>query len=156
MQENQTLTLYPNKTKLFVLLLISIIFVIVGIFMIRSGNANGWYTTIFFGIGALVFIVNAFPQAAYLKLSKEGFEVCSLFRKSFTSWRDVKDFQAGKVSVNTMVVFDFTEEHLEYQGMKKVAETLTGHQGSLPDTYGKPANELAQIMTDWKQKSLSI
>lgn len=51
-----------------------------------------------------------------------------------------------------MVMLDYQDEHIEYRIGKKFAKTLSGSEGALPNTYGMPAETLAQLMNEWKSK----
>lgn len=146
-------TLYPNKLKSILLLILSLIFVIGGIYMLNDGKKMGWLVTVFFGLGMIVFIVNLFPQASYLKLDKEGFETSSLFKKHRYSWNEISHFGVGKISNNKMVMFDFSKEYKKARKIRKVASMISGAEGALHDNFGLKAEELAELMNAYKIES---
>ena len=45
------------------------------------------------GIGLLVAFVLNLPNSSYLKLTTNGFETCTLYKKYFIKWKDVKDLK---------------------------------------------------------------
>jgi len=145
-------TLYPGKFKNIFLLLISIIFTVGGIFMLMDGETFGWFVSGFFGICLIVAIIGLLPNANYLKLDKNGFEMCTLFKKSAYRWEDIQLFRSGKVHVKTMVMFNFSEDFQKHKTMRKVNAKIAGKEGALPDTYGLKAEELADLMNDYRQK----
>ncbi|WP_409433842.1 hypothetical protein ACJ3XI_04870 [Litorimonas sp. RW-G-Af-16] len=50
-----------------------------------------------FGLGAIVLGVQALPNAAYLKLTQEGFETRALYRSHFVNWSDVESFGTTRI-----------------------------------------------------------
>ena len=73
------LTLYPTKTKHFMLLLISLAFTAIGIWMGIDGKWMGFLCAAFFGLGILIFIIQLLPGSSYLRLYKDEFEYCAFF-----------------------------------------------------------------------------
>jgi len=144
-------TLYPSKLKGILLLLMIALFVAVGIWMINSGESKGWFVAIGFGLGFLILAVNLLPQASYLKLDKEGFEFSSLFRKHKYYWTEVNHFSAGSIANNKMVMFDFSEAYNKAKKSRKVATALSGSEAALHDTFGMKAQDLADLMNEYKQ-----
>jgi len=143
-------TLYPNKLKSILFLILTLVFVIIGIYMLTDGEKMGWLVTVFFGLGMIVFIVNLFPQASYLKLDKEGFETCSLFKKHRYSWSEIGHFGVGKISNNKMVMFNFSKEYQRARKIRKVSSIISGAEGALHDNFGLKAEELAELMNAYK------
>lgn len=152
MEENklQTRTLYPSKTKSVLFLLLTLVFVVIGILMILDGAGMGWLVTIVFGLGTITFILNMLPQASYLKLDSEGFEMCSLFRKHRYSWEDVSYFGVGRISHNKMVMFDFSDRYQKARKARKISSMIAGAEGALHDNFGMKAEELADLMNAYK------
>jgi len=143
-------TLYPKRWKSILFLLLTLGFTIGGVWMALDGEKMGWFISIFFGLGMLVFLINLSPQASYLKLNKEGFEVCSLFRKHKYHWNEVRDFGVGSISGNKMVMFNFSEEYKKAKKVRKISSTIAGAEGGLHDTFGLKAEELADLMNEYK------
>lgn len=155
-------TLYPKKTQMVLLFLVCLAFVAGGVLMIREGRGMGWLAAGFFGLGLPVFLIQLLPGSAYLTVDKEGFEFCSLFRKHRLKWSDIAEFgtytlrQQG-LAVSTMVGFNFAPEYARASKARAFSRALAGFEGGLPDTYGLPAGELAEILSDlhrqWSRKS---
>ncbi|MCW1930315.1 MAG: GrpB family protein [Candidatus Kerfeldbacteria bacterium] len=147
-----SITLQPKKYTLALYMLLSAMLMLGGIMMIQDGDVLGWGVAGFFGIGILFFMVSMLPSASYLRLSSEGFEVCSLFRAHLTRWRDVDSFTYGKLHRRAVVMFNYSKYHKESEVLKKVARSLASTEGMLPDTYGKKAEELAALMNEWRER----
>ena len=148
--------LKSNKLTIVILLLVSTLFVFLGITVIKENMFVKWLTIIFFGLGIVVFIIELLPNSRYLKLTNEGFEVRSLYRSHFTKWTEVSGFGIYYVSFNTMVTFNYTEEHKKHKTGKKISKILSSYQGGLPQTYGMKATELAALMNAWKNKNEGV
>jgi len=148
--------LYPNKFKSILWLLVTLVFTVGGIFMILDGENMGWLVVSFFGLGIPVFILNLLPKAAYLKLDTDGFETCTMFKKTRYRWEDVHSFTTGRIHSNKMVMYNFSEKFQKQKTMRKISSGLAGSEAALQDTYGLKATELAALMNDYKQKYSTI
>ncbi|TCI85007.1 STM3941 family protein [Tenacibaculum sp. M341] len=142
----------PNKKQNIILMLVCLIFIIGGVFMIKSGEPKGWFVAISFGLGIIVSIVQLYPNASYLKLTEEGFEVKSMFRASFTKWADIKDLRKGSLNGNKMIFFDYTDEHKKWKQGKKVAKFLSGKEGAIPSSYNIKTDDLLALMLTYKSE----
>lgn len=154
-----TQTLRPNRFKCLALLLLSCAFVAIGLNMVFDGNTVGWLiiswlSIVFFGLGALVFIVQLLPNAAYLQLDQEGFTVCSLFRSSSYRWSDVDTFEVTLIGLNRMVVFNFSESYHQALSMRQIATAISGYEGALPDSYSLSVPALAALLNEYRNEAL--
>ena len=143
----------PNKFKSSILFLGCSAFVAIGIFILDKDPLIGWSSIIFFGLGAIVSLIQFYPNASYLKLTDEGFEVKSLFRSSFTKWTDVRDFRAGQIRGTQMIFFDYTDKHKKWNKGKKVAKFLSGKEGAVQSSYNIKTKELLDLMKAYKVQS---
>ncbi|WP_130735852.1 STM3941 family protein [Flavobacterium sp. J27] len=153
--EKEAKIFHQNKLKSFFLFIISLLFVCGGIFITKEKTWLGWSIILFFGLSLIVSIIQFFPNATYLKLDDEGFEVKTLFRSSFTKWSEVTNFRRGNINGNKMIFFDFTEEHTKWKNEKKMAKLLSGMEGAIQSTYTISTEDLLHLMMDYKMKSLS-
>jgi hypothetical protein len=114
----------------------------------------GWLCIGFFGLGVVVFALQFFPSASYLRMTRDGFVCCSLFRKSpLIAWRDVSSIRVGTVPPNQkMVVFDW--EGASRQGVRRLNWALVGATDGLPDTYGMKPQELADLLNLWRSRAI--
>jgi hypothetical protein len=145
--------LYPSRGKLLRLLAMTAGFTALGVWLGLSGKGMGWVTAACFGLGVVVFAVQLLPGSAYLKLGPDGFVTCTMFRAHSRRWSDVDRFEAGRIGLNRMVVFDFAPGYARSAAAREAAAGLTGWEGALPDTYGMPAEELAELMNRYKAAS---
>lgn len=132
------------------LLLISSVFVTIGILMLEDKTLMEWFIISFFGLGVIVSLIQFHPNASYLKLTDEGFEVKNLFRSSFTKWVDVKEFRQGHINGNKMIFFDYTDEHKKWNNGKKIAKFLSGKEGAVQSSYNISTENLIELMTKYK------
>ncbi|WP_408040558.1 STM3941 family protein [Tenacibaculum amylolyticum] len=137
------------------LLLISAVFVVLGVLMLEEEPLKAWLGIIFFGLGSVVSLIQFYPNASYLKLTDDGFEVKSMFRTNFTKWSHVKDFRIGTIHSNKMIFFDYTEEHKKWDQGKKIAKLLSGKEGAIQSIYNISVDDLLQLMIEYKFKSVS-
>jgi|GEM_PF-1219602 len=157
MLEN-TLILYPSKFKTIRLLLLLSIFIGISILMITTDPENvylGYFSLAFWSILSTPPLVSLFPNASYLKLTPEGFEVCSTYRKRFTKWEHIKDLRVASVHHNNIVGYDYTKQHPEYKPSKmtrKMSKALAVPNRLIPNNLEKSVDEVLILMEDWKTK----
>jgi hypothetical protein len=150
-------TYHPKQWKIFLLLLICVMFTSIGILVIRKGDNRGYLCTIFFGIGCAISLVHILPGSSYLRITGEGFEFCSLFRKYRLLWQEVSGFgviaiaQNG-ITTNKIVGFNYTSEHHPYRLGRQISASLTGYESGFPDTFGFKAEDLAAQLNQQLQE----
>ena len=151
----ETRVLYPSRLKMVLFLLMTLTFTAGGIWAVHDHAGSwAWPSTFFFGLGSAVFVIQMFPGAAYLRLTHEGFEMCSLFRAGRFKWTDVEAFRPATIGRNPMVVFNFSSTYKRNPNARLVARSLAGVEAGLPDTYGLGAKKLAKLLNEWRQRSI--
>jgi hypothetical protein len=152
-------TLYPSKTKWLSTFLGCLGFSIIGIWLIEIGNRTwmDWSALIFFSLGVILIPIALLPGASVLTLDADGFQFINLFRRCRYSWVDTTGFVSWAVTGRTkMVLFNMPiPDSRVAKGFDKVARALSGHDGGLPDTYGLSAENLAQLMTRWRERAIA-
>lgn len=140
------LTLTYSKPKNIILFIISLGFVVLGIFNIQQGHtAIGIFSIVFFGLCLAVSVINFMPGASQLILTEEGVEMTTLFKKRMLPWAAVDNFTSGWSFVYRTVYFNLNEEAMRLNSVKV-------KRGAFPDTYGMSAKALAQLLNEYKQK----
>jgi hypothetical protein len=140
------LTLRPSKAKATVLFLGSAVFVVGGFLMIASEPFAGWFCVVFFGLCALVAAAQVLPNASYLRLTPQGFAVRSLFRESSLCWWDVSEFGVTVIGHNRFVGWNYCSSYPKQARLRGINVALSGFEAALPDSYGRPAAELAELL----------
>ncbi|CAN5882011.1 hypothetical protein BH23ACT11_BH23ACT11_23670 [soil metagenome] len=156
MASEETTVLKPSRARTFALLAGSGVLTAASVYITLSGETPawfGWFVASFFGLCTLVFLVLLLPGSAYLKVTPEGFTICSLFRSSTYSWMAVESFKAGEIGLNNNgVVFDFSREYEGQELGRDIASSLAGHEGALPDTYGMSPEDLAEFLNRCRRR----
>ena len=134
------------------LLLASLAFVAAGVWMIGEGNAAGWFVAGFFGLCALPAVWSLWPNASYLLLTPEGFTVKTPFRSWSLRWDDVEEFGAESTGRTTIVTFDFAPGFDGHAVGRRLNNALGFRDAGLGDTYGLSAEELADLMNEWRSR----
>jgi len=125
-------------------------FVVLGVMIARDGDIIGWIGADFFALGIPVTIVGLLPRSSYLKLTGEGFEVCTMFKIKYHRWDDVDEILVGTISHNKMILINYSESYDKYRSDRKFSYNHTGAEDALPDTYGQKAEVLAGLMARYK------
>jgi hypothetical protein len=128
-----------------------------GVWMASEEETIGWFLSCFFGFGMIVATIQLLPNASYLLLTAGGLEMRTMYRSSFVSWNEIAFFATASIRykgmvVRRMVVFNFSENYNKLQIGRRVAKVIAGHEGGLPDTYGMTADQLANLLSEWKNR----
>jgi hypothetical protein len=147
-------TLHPSRVKWLLVFTIGALFAVGGFWMIKTGDGSGWFVLICFGLGALIAAAAMLPGAGGLTLDRDGFETTNLFRRHRTRWRDAAGFEAARIprAHRKMVVYDDITQSTK--SIAKLNVGLVGRNSGLPDTYGHSADNLAQLMAQWRERAL--
>jgi hypothetical protein len=127
------------------------LFVALGVWLLRREPAIALSCIVFFGLCAAVALVSLLPNSSYLTLTEQGFLFCSLFRKHFVAWPSVQSFLAVKIRSNNMVGWVYAPEFREATRLRRVNTVIAGVEAALPDTYGMPAQQLADLMNQTRE-----
>ncbi len=150
-------TLHPNRARTALWLLLSLVFVTIGVLMVRDAKLAGYFVGGVFVLGVLVFAINLHPRAAYLRLTEEGFTYCSLFRAQTVRWDVVAEFAVivlptATMSKPRMVAWNFVPGYPRKDSARAMSQALSGYEAALPDTYGLKYDELAGLMNTLLQR----
>lgn len=152
--------LMPSPLKWLGVVAAGLVFVAVGLWLIRLGATNprvpawvGWTSVLFFGLVAMVGLVQLIPGASSLTLDATGFEVVKFFRRSRRRWSEVGDFAVWRHAGNDLVVFEAARP--APAALASANRALTGRGAGLPDTYGLPAEDLATLLVAWQWRALA-
>ncbi|MDH5558775.1 MAG: hypothetical protein OEZ03_15605 [Alphaproteobacteria bacterium] len=147
--------LRPSKLRYLYYVLVSLGFTVGGSFMIAEDIWFGWVVAGFFGLCAVVLAFTMLPGASWLRLTPEGFTICTLYRSHAFKWSEIGHCYPGVVGRRKMVLFDFADPAYSPR-MRVAARALSGAEGALPDTYGMTADALATLMNDWRENRNSV
>jgi hypothetical protein len=154
-------TMPANRRKAAAVLAGSLGFVAMGILVLRYGDGEAdeifwaWAAIAFFALCAVVAAVMLLPGAGSLTLAADGFTMCSLFRKAHTPWRQASDFAVAQSGDKRMTFVGY--EDARASGFAaETSRSLIGRNAALPDTYGLTHEELAQLLTRWRERALRM
>lgn len=145
------MTLRTSKKRATFLSLCSLAFVVGGIMALPSDPLVGVFTIVFFGLCALVGLLQFHPRASTLTITTDGFTICALFREKTYRWSDIESFGLMRVARRLSVGWDFSAQYHEQQRLRGVAAALSGRESMLPDNYGLPARELLDLLSTCHQ-----
>jgi hypothetical protein len=134
------------------LFMVCLLFVIIGMLMVRHGKPTGYFVGAVFALGLPVFALQFHPKAAYLYLAPEGFTFCSLFRAHTVRWADVREFAIISIGPNRMVAWNFTPGYSATGRAGAISKSLSGYEAGLPDTYGMKPQELVELLESLRQR----
>jgi len=151
MTDTNTPIVYPaSKTRSLGVIVIGLIFIVIGVLMISEQPWIAWPSIAFMSVLTIIVSINILPNASYLKLDEKGFETKSLYKTSFTEWKDVDRFFSGNVSGNKMVLFNFKPEYQPQTKLRSFNTGLLGVEAAMPIKIKFTVEETAQLMNEWK------
>src|ERR1700687_4387625 len=99
-------TLRSSRKKYLFLLVASLAFVAAGVWLPTEHPVVNYLGIVFCGLGAVVFCVNLLPNSSYLRLTRGGFTMCSMFRCRSIEWGHVSEFGVTRIGTRKMVGWD--------------------------------------------------
>ena len=156
-------TLRVNRLKMLALLAGSLAFVVGGILLIvfvkddPEAVATGIACALFFGACAVVVAVMLLPGAGSLTLDAGGLEVCSFFRRNRIAWPQASRFTVATLSLpggNKKPMVGYDHDGLKGFGAD-FSRNAIGRNAALSDSYGLPLEELARLLTEWRERALA-
>lgn len=150
-EDKHRLILRPKKSTAMWLLLCCSVFVVCGVWIAIEKSWIGYLCAGFFAMGIPVAVIQMIPGSTSLEIVDEGLSITNLFRVTMLPWHDVDHFfvvslkQSG-MTVSKRVGFNYLPSDNHYHVSRQVATAIAGCEGTLPDTYGVPAEELAAIL----------
>ena len=156
-------TLRVSRLKMLGLLAGSLAFVVGSIFLIVFVKGDpetlvaGIAGVLFFGACAVIGAVMLLPGAGSLTLDVQGFEVCSFFRRNRIAWPQASRFTVAALSLpddNNKRMVGYDDDRLQGFGAEFSRDAI-GRNAALPDTYRLSLEELARLMTEWRERALA-
>ena len=167
--EHPLLVLTPRPWKWSGVLTVGLVLGFGGWLMITDPDrsrdrAMGWCCLIFFGLVALVAIVQLIPGSSRVVVTSKGLYQTALFRRRFFAWADIERF--GMIEWSTWHG-PFRQRHrqvgIRFQKSSAVRKkwrrstlftaALVGYHGALPDNYGYKHQELADLLNSYLDAS---
>jgi hypothetical protein len=146
---------YPSRRKWLLVFLGGASFAAGGLWMVRTGAAGGWLVLVFFAIVAVVALIVMLPHAGALTLDRGGFEVVNLFRRRRTRWQDASGFTARRIPPARQQFVLYDDASRSEGRLARFNVGLVGRNSALPDTYGRSAESLAQLMEEWRRRAVA-
>ena len=135
----------------------SVLFVAVSAVMLAQdgGDAKAWSVVLFFALGAVGFAATLLPGSASLTLDMDGFRVKQFYFVRKSRWKNVTDIDAGYLPPSPTKVVLYIDSQWSGWRLARWETTKLGYDAALPDTYGMSADDLAELMVQWRDKALS-
>jgi hypothetical protein len=147
------LELPKARWRIFLLLGVSMAFVVAGFAMVFENDTTGLLVAGFFGVCFVVFIVAAFARSS-VTLDRDGFTHQSLFAAKRYAWRDVSEFTHARVGRTRMILFN--DETKTDTLFSKFTRSMTdGYNAGIPTaTIGGSIDEACATMNAFRARAL--
>jgi hypothetical protein len=146
-------TLYVSRKKWLLMLAGCVAFTGGSVGSIPTEPLWGWGGALFFGAGTILSIVMLLPGAGMLTLDVNGFEVTNLFRRRRSRWVDVMNFVPEAVPFSPKKLLGYNDANQKGKVMGELNVSLTGRNSALPDNYGLALEDLARLLTRWRERA---
>jgi hypothetical protein len=117
-------------------------------------NAVGYVGVAFFGLGLVVFVIKLLPNSSYLRVTREGFTICNLFRCYNVEWNDTSEFGIADLGVKKMVAWNSPSAAERLPNLFKASQAISGYGCALPETYGLSAEKLCALLNEVRNQSV--
>ena len=107
----------------------------------RTDALPAYLVALLMTAGSVVLLSSHFPNASYLRLTAEGFEVREHFKSRYFQWHNVGRFVARRGFIGTRVEFVHRDP--------EIGEPV---EQSLPVGFAIPASTLLQTMNEWRDR----
>lgn len=163
--EHPLLVLNPRPWKWLGVLMVSLVLGFGGWLMITDPDTDarkgmGWFCLVFFGMVALVAIIQLIPGSSRVVVTSKGIHQTAMYRRHFFAWADIERFG---VSEWTQWHGPFRQRHRQvgirfkagsqvrkrWRRASLLSEALVGYHGALPDNYGYKHQELADLLNGY-------
>ena len=142
------MTLYPSKIKWILVLLVSKIFMIIGISQTGDHNTEtllGLFICVLGGFVIMVSILTLWPNSSWLKLGPDGIRNKVMFRKFHYRWSDINCFEITVVQHGT----GLSKSKTEFVSFWMKPDD---QMRSLSECYGKKPEELMEILESYRNR----
>ena len=121
-------------------------------------DAPLWVYGVFGGLALfLVFACLVMPRRHYLHLTSGGLAIQYLTSRRQYAWHEVRSFRVAQgpavayLPTGRRIVFDLADDSPHRTPLVRVAAHVNGYDGSILDTFGIGAEELARVLNEWQQ-----
>ena len=152
----QEITFKPKLWKPLVSFILNASFVVLGLYTVLIKENNfGWLTLLFFGLGTIISVLQLLPNSSYLTLNNKGMRIKTIFQTTQVDWEDIAGFYTKKILFNPIVMIRFSNDfHGKYLG-REIDSILGNKENAIPSNFGKTAQELCDILNQYKEQPQS-
>lgn len=119
--------------------------------MAQTEGWLGYLCAAFFALVIPIAIIKLLPRSTYLRIDRDGIIYCSLFRETAIPWNIIAEFfvviiRQNGFPIRKMVGFNYLPSYNRSRVSRRASAIIAHCEGALPDTYGKTAEELAELL----------
>lgn len=146
---HDTLRLTPSRTRTAILFVAMLVWTVIG--ATRYATAGGLLMLGLAAVGlagALVYGVMLLPNSSYLEATPERLTISSAFRKRSYVWT-----QINSVYLDTLLSKQVVKYEVSVPAGEGTHAAPHVREETLPDTYGLPAQELADQLDAFRRRA---
>ncbi len=147
-----------SRVRTMLLLAVSIFVLVIGGAAVATGEQGGWWA-IMGGAVLTGFLCLLLVRPNRLELDDRGFTtVTPLGRRSRVEWIECAAFRVYRPDVDgsfrapLRVVYDTKDS--QGHNLALVSQFVAGGSAALPDTYGMPADDLADLLNRYRTAAI--
>jgi hypothetical protein len=124
----------PSKKTWILVLLVCVVFAAIGCAVIRSSGGRDRLFNLggilFFGVGALVALVQFVPNSSFLQVGPDGLTIRTMWRNTFYRWSDIESFGVAS-AFHSGVGLNFSPTYAGgARKLRAFLRRLTGFEGA--------------------------
>ena len=147
-QSRESLKLTPSNARTALLFAAMVVWFVLG--MSRYAATGGILPlalSLIGLIGAVVYGLMLLPDSSYLEATAQGLTISTAFRRRSHTWSEIDSFYVERIWSRQVVKYRLNAGEDETDaGSRRVREE------TLPDTYGLPAEELADRLNAFRRR----
>lgn len=151
-------TLYQGRGRYLALIPASIIFTVVGVFMLGDSDIFirmiAVVSIVFFGVLGLPVMIYRLVKPGSITLDSDGFEIPTIRKNkpSRTKWTEVEAFEVMKMGGNKMVNIIYNDTYKKYATARSAVKYFAGAEAALENYGGLNAEQMAEMMEAYRKK----
>lgn len=149
--ETGVVTFLVSRKQTLLLLVGSLCFVSLGVWISAQHPFVGWGCVVFFGLGAITSLLTLLPGTMQLKLDADGFERVAFFQRRRIKWNEVARFEIRALRDKKIITIILRED--DGQPADRAAASAGPPQfRAIQDIYDAPLNEIVASLNSFKSR----
>ena len=147
------LTLVPAPARTLSTVLVCAGIAALFLYLSRHGDTDAQAATLLVWAVGLAYAARLHPGVTYLKLTPTGMEYKNYLPARFIKWELVRRFTTYRSKWGSYVGWTYAERFSNHSAASRLGRMVKGIDDGLSENFGYPAEELANLLETWRQRT---